>query len=169
LGHHRAPDGMTIRVERINGPATYALRQHVLRPHQTIEQVAYPGDDDPKTAHYAAVDDRGEIVGIATVLYQPPPWPTDGGPAWRLRGMAIAEGRRDQGIGALVLAAVFDHVRANGGGLFWCNARIPAVSFYRRAGLVTRGEPWVEPDIGPHIVMECLVEATPPSPAARNP
>jgi hypothetical protein len=31
------------------------------------------------------------------------------------------------------------------------------VEFYRRAGLVTRGESWVEPIIGPHIAMECLI------------
>ena len=160
---------MTVRVERVDAGATFPLRQSVLRPHQALERVAFPGDGDLDSAHYGAVDDDGNIVGTATVLREAPPWPTDSGPNWRLRGMAIAEGRRSQGVGALVLAAVFAHVRSHGGGLLWCNARVPAVEFYRRAGFATRGESWVEPVIGPHIAMACPVAATPPSPAGKNP
>jgi hypothetical protein len=32
------------------------------------------------------------------------------------------------------------------------------VSFYERAGFVTRGEGWVDPIIGPHVAMELMVE-----------
>jgi len=162
---------VTVRVEQVAADVTFPLRQRVLRPHETIDQMALPGDQAPGTAHFAAIDDDSdsEVVGTASVRCQAPPWPTGGGPNWRLRGMATAEGRRSEGIGALVLAAVFEHVRSHGGGLLWCNARIPAVEFYRRAGFVTRGQGWVEPAIGPHIAMECAVVATPPSPAGRNP
>jgi predicted GNAT family N-acyltransferase len=48
-------------------------------------------------------------------------------------------------------------VRERGGGLLWCNARVPAVAFYERAGFNTRGEVWNDPQIGPHIAMELLV------------
>jgi predicted GNAT family N-acyltransferase len=75
--------------------------------------------------------------------------------------MATAEGRRSQGIGQAVLAAAIAHVCSSGGGLLWCNARVPAVTFYRRAGFTTRGEPWDEPDIGPHVVMYRVVATTP--------
>ena len=108
------------------------------------------------TAHFAAFD-HGEIVATASVRFEAPPWSTGGLAAWRLRGMATAEDRRNQGIGTVVLAAAFDHVGHHGGGLFWCNARLPAVAFYRRAGFTTHGEAWEEPVIGPHIAMECLV------------
>ena len=39
------------------------------------------------------------------------------------------------------------------GGVLWCNARTPARAFYERAGLVVRGAEWVDPEIGPHVVM----------------
>ena len=78
-------------------------------------------------------------------------------PAWRLRGMATAEPMRSSGVGTAVLAAVVDHVQSNGGGLLWCNARLPAVPFYERNGFTTRGESWVDPDIGPHVAMERTV------------
>jgi len=165
---------VTFRVEQVKAAVTYPLRQQILRPHQTIEQMAFPGDDDTDSAHFAAEEDTedgdsGRVVGTGSVRREAPPWPAGEGPTWRLRGMATAEDRRSQGIGAEILAAVFAHVGDHGGGLLWCNARIPAVEFYRRAGLTTRGDSWVEPEIGPHIAMVCLVEARPPSPAGRNP
>jgi GNAT superfamily N-acetyltransferase len=71
--------------------------------------------------------------------------------------MATEESLRGRGLGAQVLAGVLDHVRAHGGGLIWCNARVRAIPFYERAGFQTRGEPWDLPLIGPHIVMWRLV------------
>ena len=72
--------------------------------------------------------------------------------------MATAEDRRRRGMGGAVLAAVIAHVRGHGGGLLWCNARLPAVPFYRRAGFEARGDSWEDPQIGPHIVMELTVD-----------
>ena len=46
-----------------------------------------------------------------------------------------------------------EHCRAAGGTLLWANARLPALEFYRRAGFVTSGEPWTDPEIGPHVVI----------------
>jgi GNAT superfamily N-acetyltransferase len=139
----------------VPAPVTYPLRQQVLRPHQALDQVAFPGDDDADSACWAATVD-GEVTGVVSVLRQPPPWAPDV-QSWRLRGMATDERRRRLGIGAALLAEVVGHVRARGGGLLWCHARTPAVSFYRRGGFETRGEPWVDPDIGPHIAMEMVV------------
>jgi GNAT superfamily N-acetyltransferase len=150
-----------VRVERVAARATFPLRQRVLRPHQTVDDLAQSGDDDPDSGHFAAIDAAGEIVGTASVYREPPPWSPGATEAWRLRGMATAEGQRSQGIGGDVLAAVIAHVRSAGGGVLWCNARVPAVTFYRRAGFVTRGQPWDEPAIGPHVAMYRTVDAIP--------
>jgi GNAT superfamily N-acetyltransferase len=129
----------------------------VLRPHQTLEQLRAPDDSAPGTGNYAAFVD-GEVVGTASVRREAPPWAPSEHDAWRLRGMATHEGWRSRGVGSRVLDAIVGHVRAGGGGLLWCNARVPAVPFYERAGFVTRGAAWEEPDIGPHIAMERVVE-----------
>jgi predicted GNAT family N-acyltransferase len=68
--------------------------------------------------------------------------------------MATEEARRGEGIGATVIEAVIRHVGDHGGGLLWCSARTPAVAFYRRAGFESRGEPWDDPVLGPHIAMQ---------------
>src|ERR1700730_5281404 len=147
---------MPVRIERGEAARPLSPRQRVLRPHETLAQLSLPGDDDPETGHFAALDD-GEGIGTASVRREVAPWAPDVWPVCRLRGMATAEDRRSRGIGAAVLAAVVEHVRAHGGGLLWCNARTPAVLFYERAGFATRGDSWVDPVIGPHIAMELTV------------
>jgi len=149
---------MVVRIERVAAEVTWPLRQRVLRPHERLDQLALPGDDDPEAAHFAALD-GAEVVGTASVRPEPPPWHAGPGRSWRLRGMATAEDHRSQGIGGAAVRAVIDHVGRHGGGLLWCNARTPATAFYDRVGFVTRGEAWTDPVIGPHIVMERTVDA----------
>jgi len=138
---------------------TFALRHRVLRQHESLEDLRLSGDDDPRSGHIAAIDDdSGEVVGTAVVFPEPPPWDTGASGAWRLRGMATAEEWRSKGVGGAVLAAVVDHVNLAGGRLLWCNARLPAVRFYERAGFERVGEEWDEPHIGPHVAMQLRVQ-----------
>lgn len=150
---------MSIEIERVTAADTAPLRQEVLRPHQTVEDLA-GGPDDEQAVHFAAIA-NGKVVGTASVRPEAPPWASDDRAWWRLRGMATAESWRGRGVGTAILGAVMDHVRRGGGDLLWCNARAPAVAFYQRSGLVTRGEGWLDPVIGPHIAMEAPIETAP--------
>ncbi len=144
------------------GPSdVIALRQSVLRPHQTLDEVSLPGDNRPDAAHFCALDANGQVITVASVWREAPSWPSGDADSWRLRGMATAPEWRGKGAGTAVLAAVIAHAAAAGGGLLWCNARLGAVAFYERAGLVTRGEQWEEPVIGPHIAMFTMVPGRP--------
>jgi GNAT superfamily N-acetyltransferase len=149
-----------VTVERVGAATGLFLRQRVLRPHQTVEDLRSPADEDADTGHYAAFAD-GEVIATASVRREAPPWAEGERSSWRLRGMATHEQWRNAGVGAEVLQAVVQHVRGRGGGLLWCNARTPALSFYLRAGFTTRGESWVDPVIGPHVAMEYLVTPQP--------
>ncbi|MCW2569830.1 MAG: GCN5-related N-acetyltransferase [Mycobacterium sp.] len=142
-----------IRVEQIPAEASYGLRHRVLRPHQPTPIVLFPGDEDPETGTYAALGPKGELLGVATVLWEPCPWRPDVEESWRLRGMATREGRRGLGIGGAVLSAAMDHVARAEGVLLWCNARTGARRFYERAGFTVHGEPWDERELGEHIAM----------------
>jgi GNAT superfamily N-acetyltransferase len=140
----------------VTSSVTLALRQRVLRPHQTIDELA--GEDLPhiEPAYFAAYD-GANVVGVATVDREAAPWSRSDALAWRLRQMATDEGWRGRGIGTAVLDAVIRHVAERGGGLLWCTARTPAVEFYRRSEFETRGEPWDDRVLGPHIVMQRVV------------
>jgi predicted GNAT family N-acyltransferase len=141
-------------VEAVTAAETWPLRKRILRPHQESDVVVLPGDDDPRAAHIGARDVSGELVGVATVIPEACPWSPGRRDTWRLRGMATDEGRRSAGIGGTILRAALDHVRAHGGSLVWCNARESAVAFYEREGFSRAGEPYVDPELGPHLPMQ---------------
>jgi ribosomal protein S18 acetylase RimI-like enzyme len=71
--------------------------------------------------------------------------------------MATAPEARGRGRGGRVLAELLEHARAHGATLIWCNARPAATSLYERAGFVAAGEPWDDPELGPHQRMELQV------------
>ncbi len=151
-----------VRVEAVPRELTLPLRQRVLRPHQRLDEMGVPGERDPGALHLAALTPDGEVVGTAVLLPERFRRLPDRPDAWRLRGMATDERWRGRGVGGLLLRRVVQHVAAHGGGLLWCHARLPAQAFYGRAGFVPVGEPWEEPQIGPHVAM--LREVAPAEP-----
>lgn len=142
-----------VSVHRVPVAETYPLRARVLRPGAPVGSVHLAVDSHPDTAAFAGRTPDGEIVGSAIVYPEACPWSPDRPRAWRLRGMATDERCRGAGIGTAVLDAVLDHVRREGGTLVWCNARTPARRFYERAGFTVHGDPWIDPEIGPHVAM----------------
>jgi len=156
--------GVEVDVERIPAAESYPLRQAVLRTHQRVDEVGFPGDNDPDAATFAAIDRvNGDIVGVVTVFRELPTFDTiaAGVPigvgtektTWRLRAMATREDLRGKGVGSLVIAAALNHVAAEGGDLVWCYARLRAIGFYERAGFKRWGDEWQVPFSGPHVVM----------------
>lgn len=147
-------------VERVPVPDTYPLRALVLRNGGPPESAQVPGDDHPEVATYAARDATGAVICCVGLFPEPcPDLPDDPRRGWRIRGMATLPELRGRGVGAAVLAAALDHVRRDGGGLAWCNARTPARTLYERAGFEVIGEEWEDPEIGPHVRMWRVVEA----------
>jgi GNAT superfamily N-acetyltransferase len=153
-------------IRPISAAATRPLRAEVLRPGQPPDALVYPGDDHPDALHVGAFDlgpDGTErLVGIATVHPEPPPAahrgviPEDAyvyGAAFRLRGMATRPEVRGAGHGRALLDACFERVRNRGATYLWCNARLVALAFYERMGLVPVGDQFEIEGIGPHYVM----------------
>ena len=141
-------------VSQVPVEETYPLRAKVLRNGGPPEAARLAGDDLPGVATYAARDSDGNLIGCVGLFPEPcPDLPEHPGKGWRIRGMATADGWRGKGVGAEVLKAALEHVAEHGGGLVWCNARTPAQRFYARAGFVEIGEPWDDPEIGPHVRM----------------
>lgn len=141
-----------MNVREIDPAASADLRRAVLRGGR---DVPLPGDESP--AFHIGVYDEGVLVATGNIRAEPAPWLPDAllstGEGWRVRGMATDPACQGRGAGALVLDALAEHAIDQGGGVLWCNARTPAQRFYERAGLVTYGAVWVDPEIGPHIRM----------------
>ena len=148
-------------VRAVDAAAVRPLRRALLRPHQRVEELVYPGDDHPETLHVGAFR-HGHLVGVATIVPRPMPGRRERR-AWQVRGMAVEHGQRGYGLGGQMLEACVAHAAAHGGRLVWCNARAGSSGFYRRYGFEPDGEPFELPEIGPHYRMFRLVK-----PAARS-
>ena len=127
---------------------TRALRQAVLRPYLTVEDMA---GHEPAGAVAFGAFDGDELVAVGLVGPEGEPG------AWRVRGMATAPQARGRGAGTAVLAALLRHASAHGATSVWCNARVRAIPLYERAGLRVVSDVFEPPDIGPHVRMELPV------------
>jgi ribosomal protein S18 acetylase RimI-like enzyme len=121
------------------------LRRSVLRPHETLAQIA-ADEAAGNLAVGALAGDELVAVGMIT--------PGRGSEGWRVRGMATAPEFRGRGAGGAVLRALVEAAIAGGAERVWCNARTPARTLYERAGFTVVSDEFELPEIGPHYVME---------------
>jgi GNAT superfamily N-acetyltransferase len=140
-----------MRLTAIEASATWPLRQSILRPHQPLSEMEYPGDEAPSTRHFGAWKDE-RLMGIAS-LYREDLCDRPRVRGWRLRGMAVVPESRRLGVGASLVQACAAHAGSEGGELLWCNAREGALAFYRRLGFETLKGPFEIPGIGTHFVL----------------
>ncbi|HUU61188.1 MAG TPA: GNAT family N-acetyltransferase [Acidimicrobiia bacterium] len=155
-------------VQAVEAAVVRPLRRALLRPHQQVEELVYPGDDHPEALHVGGFL-HGTMVGIATI--SPGPMPGGREPrAWQLRGIAVEHGQRGYGVGGLLLAACVAHAAACGGRLVWCNARVGSSGFYEHHGFYHDGEPFELPNTGPHYRMyrKVTAQAEPPARAPSS-
>ena len=92
---------------------THPLRQRVLRPHQSLAEMDYAGDNDQASAHFGCFVD-GILVSVGSLYRESRAGiPLEG---WRIRGMATIPDQRDRGLGSGVLDACVAYARDHGAG-----------------------------------------------------
>lgn len=157
-----------MRVEPVDPSRTLALRRAVMRPGTPLDE-PFGYDCTPGALHLAAVEASehgGQTAVIGACMLAPEPFAEmpEATPAWRLRGMATAPGRRGTGIGTAVIGGVLSELVARDARLLWCNARIEAVDFYLRCGFQVIGPVFVPDDLPiPHRRMWRTVEPAAPA------
>ena len=126
----------------------YRLRFAALRPGQPVERVHFAGDDAPwpTTMHFGAFSGQRNL---ACVTLLPGEW--QGAPAYQLRGMAVEEAYRSQGLGCELLHLAERRVLEQTAiRLLWCNARVAALRFYERNGWRTVSDVFHIAGVGDH-------------------
>ena len=157
-----------IRIQTIAAEAAWPLRQAVLRPHQSLADCRFPGDDAAGAFHLGGFGADGQLVAVASFSPEGAPAELRAalGPAaeperedkdWRLRGMATLPDWRGQGMGQALLMEGLAQLKAQGAAVLWCNARLGALAFYFRLGLIAVGEEFDLPGIGLHRLLGCRV------------
>jgi predicted GNAT family N-acyltransferase len=142
-------DDIDIREANIN--EIIDLRWRILRGGLPRTTAIFPLDEDPTTHHFGAfVKATGENVGCASFSRRE--W--EGKSAWQLRGMAVSDELRGQGIGTRMLELAESVLRGeNFSNQLWCNARTPATPFYEKLGWKRVGEEFHIETAGPHYKM----------------
>jgi ADP-ribose pyrophosphatase len=142
---------MALQIRQVDVAQVIDLRWAVMRPGRPRESASFPGDDDPRTRHWAAFD-GATVVGCASVLDAPL---GPAGPRWQLRGMAVATAQQRHGVGRRLLDTLCAEIAAP----MWCNARERALPFYTAAGWQIVSGLFDVPGVGPHRRMVWSLEA----------
>jgi predicted GNAT family N-acyltransferase len=147
---HLQINGVRLELRRALVEELISLRHEVLRHGLPRESAMFDGDDAPTTRHYGAFEGM-RAVGCATLMLNQ--W--EGELAWQVRGMATDVRFRSRGLGAALLGMAEAEVMGEPSPvrLLWCNARVPAVRFYKTLGWAVRCEPFDIPTAGPHVKM----------------
>jgi len=150
------PDKIIYEIRPAHVQEIVSLRHSVLRAGLPPHTAIFDCDDQPTTRHWVAVTkagvpDVGKVIGCATVMKST----LDGEDAWQLRGMAIAPAFRRTGVGRRMVLEIYRTLRQEGPPLLlWCNAREPAVEFYRALGWTVFSDRFDIPTAGPHYKMK---------------
>jgi predicted GNAT family N-acyltransferase len=141
---------------RVDGNKILNLRHRVLREGLPLESASFEGDELPDTWHVALCTEvQGDVVCCASFMRRS----IRKVDAWQLRGMATDTAHQKKGWGKILitnsLPAISDNSRLY---RFWCNARVPAISFYEKLGWHVTSEEFVIPDAGPHREMVTILK-----------
>lgn len=140
---------MSVEFSQTPVAAILGLRHRILRPGHPSSTAEFAGDDDPGTLHFAATinEDVVSCLSLYTSEWQ-------GSIAWQLRGMATDAAFQAQGIGRRLLDyAVAEAVARQPSWPIWCNARVSAIGFYRKANWTAESEEFEIEGVGPHVQM----------------
>lgn len=133
------------------------MRQLVLRPHCTLKELQYGGDNHPDALHLGAFNHE-QLIGICSIFpYPPKHLPENTGEIWfRIRGMAVLPEYQGKGVGQKLLKSGFKKLKRKSEQItgIWCNARVTATGLYKKFGMTTSGEQFEIPGTGPHYYME---------------
>jgi GNAT superfamily N-acetyltransferase len=105
------------------------------------------GDD---VAVWYGVVHAGVIEGTIGLFQETSP---DRDSEFRLRGMTTAPSIRGTGLGRMLVDALIDRVRSDGGDSVWCAARVEAAGFYDKLRFERVSEEYEVEGLGPHVRM----------------
>jgi GNAT superfamily N-acetyltransferase len=141
--------GVAVRIGRATLEDIVDLRHAVLRQGLPRDAAIFEGDEASTSHHFAAFAD-GKCVGCASFHLNE----CEKKPAYQLRGMATDAEFRGGGIGTALLNLAEQTLRAQGRiRQLWCNARTPALNFYKKQGWKVVSEEFFIPTAGPHFRM----------------
>ncbi|MBO0934858.1 GNAT family N-acetyltransferase [Fibrella aquatilis] len=112
----------------ITADDTLPLRQLVLWPDKSLDEVRLPNDAD---GHHVGAFVDGQLVAVISLFVN--------GERAQFRKFATHPDYQQQGIGSLLLRRVIDVAKQLNANRLCCDARLSAASFYTRRGMQPTG------------------------------
>jgi len=144
-------DNSYFELREITAEETWPVRHPVLRKGRPLEDVYMEADEKESTFH-VGIFYKKNIIGVASFMDDSKPIFT--GKQYRLRGMAVLPEYRKRGIAELLLRKGEEMLKERNCTTLWFNARLIALSFYKKIGYETIGSEFDIPLIGPHFLMK---------------
>jgi ribosomal protein S18 acetylase RimI-like enzyme len=138
-----------IHIKKISAADTYPIRLEILRKNIPLPY-KFTGDLDSDTFHLG-VFQNSKIIAVSSFMKVKNN--NFSGEQFQLRGMATLIEFQGLGAGRLMMQEALSILRALNIDCLWCNARLVAIEFYKKAGLQTFGEKFTIPYIGDHYLM----------------
>jgi predicted GNAT family N-acyltransferase len=132
------------------GAVLAAIRREVFVIEQGVPESLEWDGLDGQCRHVLARAADGTGIGTGRLL-----------PDGHVGRMAVLAAWRGRGVGAALLHALIGLGAKQGFGALVLHAQVHAIGFYRRAGFVETGEPFMEAGI-PHVVMQLSLANSPP-------
>lgn len=139
------------QIKAISVEDTYRLRTEVLGLNKVPAQ--FPEDVDFESFHLGTYQ-QNKLVGVASFYRQDQKGEPSSQRIWRLRGMAIDPRYQGKNLGTELLCFGMHQLAQKACTLLWCNARTPAVNFYKKHNFTVEGEEFEIPRAGPHFRMQ---------------
>ncbi|MDP4108901.1 MAG: GNAT family N-acetyltransferase [Bacillota bacterium] len=138
-------------MRQIRAEQVLPLRSLVLRDGKPLDECVFDGDSLKTTLHLGGFID-GSLVSVGTFLINPHEG-FQGKNQHQLRGLATLPEYRGRNFGTLLIKRAEEILTLREAELWWCNARVSAVGFYKKLGLIVYGDEFIIEGVGPHRVM----------------
>ncbi len=122
---------MNSSIQPISAEQTWPMRQSVMYPDFSIEQVKLK--DDVQGRHFGLFL-GDELVVVVSLFLQDQ--------ILQFRKLATKTNQQGKGYGKQMMAFILDLASAENLKMVWCNARLTAAAFYKTFGFEVFGETW---------------------------
>lgn len=111
-----------------------AIRQEVMYPGKSIDLVKVPGDE---SALHWGLQINNKTVSVISLFES-----EEHGKSLQFRKFATLAAEQGKGYGSFLLNTVVDYAVEKKYRVVWCNARLTALSWYRKFGFQQEGDVW---------------------------
>ncbi|ULQ57233.1 GNAT family N-acetyltransferase [Flavihumibacter rivuli] len=117
-----------VRIIEVPLETIWRIRREVMYPGHEPDFVKLMGDDQ---ASHLGLEVDGRVVSVLSLFPE--------GKRMQFRKFATLVDEQGKGFGTRLLSHVMESAAINGYEFIWCNARLSAISLYRRLGMEQKG------------------------------